>query len=169
MEEKEKKLHLGCGTRILDGFDNVDINKAPGICKSFDFNEYPWPIPDNTYDYIYSNHVLEHLRDIEKVMNEMHRICRPNAIIEINVPHMNNEGAFSMMGHISFFTEHTFRCLTDMGEDWREQRKRWEIISIDLIPSPNFGRYIPKFMRRKLSVVIRGVWKEIHAKLKVIK
>jgi SAM-dependent methyltransferase len=155
-----RKLNFGCGMDIKRGFDNVDINSGQGICQSFDFNVYPWPIKDNLYDYVYCRHVFEHLKDIGKVMNELHRICSPNAVIEIYSPHFNDEGAFSTIGHISYFTEYSFTGLPEY---------KWEVIKLESLPSPHFGRFIPKFMRRKLSVMIRGVWKEIHVILKVKK
>ncbi|MBU0761297.1 MAG: class I SAM-dependent methyltransferase [Nanoarchaeota archaeon] len=157
-----KKLNFGCGLDIKEGFDNFDK-------KDFDFEVFPYPIKDNTYDYIFTRDVLEHLRWTENVLNELHRICKTNGIIEIYVPHFNNEGSFSMLGHVSYFAEATFEYLTMPVTDWGEENKGWEIVELEVEPSPNFGVYIPKFLRRKLSLVIRGVFKEIHVKLKVIK
>ncbi len=156
-----KKLNFGCGLDMMEGYDNLDR-------KDFDFEVFPYPIPDNTYDYIYSRDVLEHLRFSEKVIDELHRICKHDAEVEIHVPHFNNEGAFSMVGHISFFAEASFEYL-EKPTDWDREFNKWEIISLEVEPSPNFGVYIPKFMRRKLSLVLRGIFKEIHVKMKVIK
>jgi len=155
-------LNFGAGTDIKEGFDNLDL-------KDFDFNIFPYPIKDNTYNYIYCHQVLEHLREPEKVLNEFHRICRPFAEIDISVPHFNNEGSFSMLGHVSYFAEASFRCLTDLKDDWCKNNNEWKILSIHSTPSPHFGRFILSFLRRPLSLIIRGVYKDIEVKLRVIK
>ncbi len=155
------KLNFGCGFREKEGYDNVDK-------KDFDFNIFPYPILKNTYNKVYSHQVLEHLDDPERVLNELHRICKHNAEIEIIVPHFNNEGAFSMLGHKRYFAESSFKCLTEWNEEWRESKKVWEIISLEVTPS-RFGRFIPKIMRRPLSLLLRGIQKDICVKLRVVK
>jgi len=158
-------MNFGCGKDLKKGYDNVDL-------RDFDFNIFPYPIKNNTYDYVYCHQVLEHLKYPERTLYELHRICKPNAIIDISVPHMNNDGSFSMFGHISYFTEDSFRCLTDLKDEWRYWAypgQKWEIVYSDVTPSPHFGRFIPKFMRKKLSMIIRGIYKDIIVKLRVIK
>ncbi|GAG37131.1 unnamed protein product, partial [marine sediment metagenome] len=76
-----KKLNFGCGMRMFDGWDNVDIQKSKGIFKNFDFNCFPYPIYKNSYDYILVDNILEHLLFPKKVLLELHRICKKNAII----------------------------------------------------------------------------------------
>ena len=162
---KKKLLHFGCGQNIIFGYDNVDINPPAEV--RFDFNKFPYPLGDNTYDYIFSRHVLEHLREPEKVLNELHRISKPGAIIDIIVPHMNGDGAFSMLGHISYFNDYSFKCLV-CNEGWRKS-KGWKIIFIREEPTW-FGKliFIPS-LRKKLSKMINGIYKQLFVRLRVIK
>jgi SAM-dependent methyltransferase len=155
-----RNLNFGCGTNIMQGFDNLDL-------KDFDFNRAHYPIKNDTYGYVYSRHVLEHLREPEKVLNELHRICKPGAVIDIIVPHLNNSGAFSMLGHISYFNDRTFRCLVEK-EGWRPV-KGWKIIFIREEPTW-FGKliFIPH-IRKKLSRMINGIYKQIYVRLEVLK
>lgn len=98
-----KKLNFGCGSDIKEGWENIDIQKGPKVSKNFDFNKIPYPIKDNTYDYIYASCILEHLEDVEKVFSELWRISKPNGIIHIVVPHYTNKGAYSDLQHRHFF------------------------------------------------------------------
>ncbi len=57
-------LHVGCGTRIIDGFLNIDKQMyVPHFDDYFifDFVECAWPIPDSCVDYIFSEDFIEHL------------------------------------------------------------------------------------------------------------
>ena len=39
---------------------------------------YRLPFADNTFDFLYSNSVLEHVEDLESALAEMHRVLKPN-------------------------------------------------------------------------------------------
>ena len=44
------------------------------------------PFKDNTYDFILCNHVLEHIPDDKKAMQELYRVLKPNGIAILQVP-----------------------------------------------------------------------------------
>ena len=44
------------------------------------------PFEDNTYDYIFCNHVLEHIPDDTKAMNELFRVLKPNGMAILQIP-----------------------------------------------------------------------------------
>jgi predicted SAM-dependent methyltransferase len=52
------KLHLGCGTRIIPGYLNVDIQNFPGVDLLSDLRALPFE--DNSVDFIYSCAAIEH-------------------------------------------------------------------------------------------------------------
>ena len=85
-----RKLNFGCGKDIKEGWDNKDY-------KDFDFNVYPYPIKDNTYDYILASHVLEHIDDWKKAVNELCRIMKPDGTLKVSVPFYNSTGAYYPM------------------------------------------------------------------------
>ena len=84
-----RKLNLGSGEFLKDGFVNVDYysNVTPDI--SHDLNQVPYPFDDNYFELVEADHVLEHLADPFKVMGELRRICSSGAIIHIRVPHFS--------------------------------------------------------------------------------
>jgi len=47
----------------------------------------PLPFPDGSFDAVYSDSVLEHIpkKDVQKVLNEFHRVLRPRGILYAGV------------------------------------------------------------------------------------
>ena len=103
-----KRLHLGCGLEYKEGWINLDFNEKLKIDVSHDLEKFPYPFEDNTFDEIFTENTLEHLKDVVKVMEELHRISKPNARTEIIVPHYSGCMAFSHLTHKSFFGSGTF-------------------------------------------------------------
>lgn len=83
-----KRIHLGCGNKILEGFINCDIRPGPGVSRVFDLEKCPWPFEAATIDFIETCETLEHLswRVQERVFVEMHRILVPGGRINLQVP-----------------------------------------------------------------------------------
>jgi predicted SAM-dependent methyltransferase len=80
---KIHKLHFGCGNNIINGFLNTDIFfKIPlDITKKL-------PFKTETIDFIYSNHVIEHIYNFQfvKYLRETYRILKLNGIHIIATP-----------------------------------------------------------------------------------
>ena len=149
------KLNFGCGSDIKEGWDNFDK-------KDFDFNVFPYPIENETYDYIYSRCVLEHLNNPLRVIEELIRISKLNGIIEIVVPHINNANeSCGNLQHRSYFSEQSFMDI----EVWFPNIK---IVSIKLEPT-KIGKFFPKFIRKTISLFIGYIVTKIKVKLKVIR
>ena len=85
---KIMKLQLGSAEMHLDGWFNTDLyyNEQNSIykldmLKKFDFE-------DNTFDYIYSEHNIEHFEtgELYKILNECLRVLKPEGVIRIATP-----------------------------------------------------------------------------------
>lgn len=108
MEEKIV-LDLGCGNLKIPGAIGVDSVKIPGVDVVHDLNKFPYPFESSSADVIYANQVLEHLTPpLDKIVEELCRICKPDGVIKIEVPHALSAGAFSDPTHVKFFTYFTF-------------------------------------------------------------
>ena len=84
------KLNLGCGRDIRQGWLNVDkvaLSEGVRIC---DLERTPWPWPDNEFEEVCASHVLEHLPDKMEVIEELWRVCKHEARIEIRLPAWNH-------------------------------------------------------------------------------
>lgn len=121
------KLNLGCGKKIIEGYLNADRNDNLGAEIICDLEVFPYPFKDNECAYILMDNVLEHLEDTIKVMEELHRISKPGAIIEIIVPHYSSCGAFSHITHKRFFGSGSFN---NFQEDYWD---RYSDISFEII------------------------------------
>ena len=106
------KVDLGCGDKKVPGTVGVDIEKLPGVDIICNLERLPWPFKDSSFEEIYCSHLLEHFFDTVKIMEEIYRIAKNNALVNIIVPHVSYEGAFRDPTHKSFFTYRTFEYYT---------------------------------------------------------
>jgi len=109
-----KKLNIGCGTFPKKGYWNTDKVKSPGVDQILDL-EKKLPYKDNTFEKVYASHIIEHIVNFEQLINEIHRVCKPNAIIEIIVPHFSSSAAF-YFDHKVFFDSTGFKHFTNFIE-----------------------------------------------------
>lgn len=81
------KLHLGCGGNILEGWINIDLKKRPGVDLVWDLRR-GLPYQDNTVDFIFSEHTLEHftLSDGQALLKECYRVLKIGGRVRIGVP-----------------------------------------------------------------------------------
>lgn len=84
-----KKLNLGCGIYKKEGYVNLDWDQKVGPDVVHDFNKFPYPFADNTFDLIEAFHVIEHLDRPFSVMSELHRILKPEGVLIVKVPHFS--------------------------------------------------------------------------------
>jgi ubiquinone/menaquinone biosynthesis C-methylase UbiE len=111
--KKKKILNLGCGNIKYDvpfkgEIVGMDIAKLKGIDIVHNLNKFPWPIKKNEFDYVYASNILEHLDDIVKPLEEIHRISKPGAIIKIIVPMFPGVWTFADPTHKQVFTYMSF-------------------------------------------------------------
>ncbi len=103
------KLNLGSGGQPLPGHVNVDVNPmAPDVDLVCDLNTYPWPFKSDTVSEVSMQQCLEHLRDHNQAMKEIHRILQPGGRVIISVPHFTWQLAYADPTHHHFFAYPTF-------------------------------------------------------------
>ena len=108
MAQEKMILDLGCGNKKRPGSIGMDINNRTAADIVHDLNVFPYPIEDSTFDEVYMDNSLEHLNDVIKVMEEIHRICKAGALIKIMVPYFRSIWAFGDSTHVKYFTVRTF-------------------------------------------------------------
>jgi SAM-dependent methyltransferase len=110
--DRRTRLNLGSGRRYDPAAVNLDVTPVTGPDVVHDLNRFPWPFPDDRFDEVVMRDVLEHLDDTIRVLEEIHRVCRPGAAVEIIVPHFSSNGAFTDPTHKRFFALATFDYVT---------------------------------------------------------
>ncbi len=104
----KKILDLGCGKRKRPGAIGIDNNPATDADVIHSLNVYPYPFEDSSFDEIYVDNVLEHLDDVVRTMEELHRISRPGGLVKVIVPYFRAPWAFIDPTHCHFFTTDSF-------------------------------------------------------------
>ncbi len=102
-----KKLNLGCGTIILEGWVNLDIAQMPGVDVVHNIEDLPLPFPDNSFDEILCQFILEHVNWVP-VLKDINRILKPGGKVKILVPHFTSKQNFTDPQHIRLFSIETF-------------------------------------------------------------
>jgi SAM-dependent methyltransferase len=96
----KRKLNLGSGKSNIPDALTVDRVAASNPDVVHDLDVFPWPFEDNSFESIYCFDVLEHLRDIVKTMEEVHRISENGAHIHIATPHFSCANSYTDPTHI---------------------------------------------------------------------
>jgi predicted SAM-dependent methyltransferase len=82
-----RKLHIGCGYHLLDGWLNSDYQAVPKDILQLDATTI-FPIADNQFDYIFSEHMIEHISQPQglSMLAECFRVLRKNGTIRVSTP-----------------------------------------------------------------------------------
>lgn len=141
---KNMKLNLGCGSKKIEGYINVDTCGEPDVCC--DLNAYPWPWPDNSVDEVFSEHWLEHVDDYEKTILEIHRILKPDGIFWFKVPHYRSPMATWHLHKWNFSTYTPMRLCESLPYQWQGKQLFEKVfLRLNYIGVPVwFGRIMTK-------------------------
>lgn len=84
-----RKLQIGSGPNPLEGWLNSDIRPRRGERVLLDATK-PFPVDDQTFDYVYSEHMIEHLTfdQAMSMLQESFRILRPGGRIRVATPNL---------------------------------------------------------------------------------
>jgi SAM-dependent methyltransferase len=126
-------LDLGCGTNKRAGAVGVDNNPAAAPDVVHDLEVFPYPFDDSSFDEIRLDNVLEHLDDVVRTMEEIHRIGRPNALVEIYVPYFRSRWAAVDPTHRHQFTVDSFSYFDPAHpffSEYRYSRARFRIEAV---------------------------------------
>jgi predicted SAM-dependent methyltransferase len=82
------RLQIGTGRHVLTGWLNTDYTPGKGI--AFLDATRRFPFRDQTFDFIFSEHMIEHVpyRGGMSMLNECFRVLKPNGLIRLATPDM---------------------------------------------------------------------------------
>jgi Uncharacterized protein conserved in bacteria len=126
-------LDLGCGLRKHPGAIGIDANPRSHADIIHDLNRFPYPFPDNHFDEIISDNTLEHLEDVLKVMEELHRIAKPSALVTLIVPFFSHQQANTDPTHKHFFGVHSFDYFIDgtANAGFQYSKAKYTLLSVE--------------------------------------
>lgn len=104
------RLNLGCGPKKKQkaGYINIDGRKSVKPDRVINLELAKLPFGTSSVDEICASHLLEHIRNFIPLMEEMHRVCKPNAKVTIDAPHGLTEAGMGDPTHVRFLCCHTF-------------------------------------------------------------
>lgn len=115
------RLNLGSGGKPMAGYYNVDLLELPGVDVVANLNEPLAALPDNCVEAVSSRHTLEHVDRLLELLAELHRVTRPEARLEITVPHFSNPYGYSDPTHVRFFGLYSFFYFCDTADQPRRK------------------------------------------------
>lgn len=142
----ERILDVGCGINKYPGSIGIDINPATAADVICDLDRFPYPFADRTFDRLRATHVIEHLTDVIRAMEEFHRLVRTGGRVRIETPHYTDFSSFcdpTHRHHLNSFSFRYFRAKDAGGAS-----------------DAGFGYYTAaKFREISLRVRLLSVWK----------
>jgi SAM-dependent methyltransferase len=163
-----RTLDVGCGINKLKGAIGIDRNQSSRADVLADLDRPPYPFRDSSFDALQAVHVIEHVSDVIRAMEEFHRLVSPGGRVLIVTPHYTDFSSFCDPTHRWHLNSFSFRYF---GPDhagfgyytaarFREVSVRvrllalWRYLGFELLVNqfPRFRR----FWEYYLCYVIRG-------------
>lgn len=177
------KIQLGSGSNRFDDYVNIDYDAACNPDFVLDIEKEKLPFEDNTVTSVIAHHIFEHLGEgFFFVLQEIYRVCKHGAIIDVKVPHPRHDSFLSDPTHrrpitptgLSLFSKkfnkfHENTPASKLGEYFNVD---FELVDVENIPDPS---YIPVFTNKPIQEVERYMHEhnncvmEIAMKLIVVK
>jgi len=111
----KRVLDIGCGRNKFPGAEGIDFAANSVADVRHDLNVFPYPLPDSRYEVILLRNVIEHLQDVVRLMEEVHRVGKSGADVIVTTPHFSSLYSYQDPTHIrhlaldsmDYFTENT--------------------------------------------------------------
>jgi SAM-dependent methyltransferase len=111
--EKLPVLDVGCGLNKHPGAIGVDRNPRTRADVIADL-DFPFPFRDCSFREVRAVHVIEHVADVMRTMEEFHRLLAPGGCAIIVTPHYTDFSSFCDPTHRWHLNSYSFRYF---GED----------------------------------------------------
>ncbi|MBN8729780.1 MAG: class I SAM-dependent methyltransferase [Acidobacteria bacterium] len=107
--ERVRILDVGCGINKFPGaigIDRIAGTRADVLCE---LDHFPYPFRDSQFDQVRAIHVIEHVADVIRTMEEFHRLARPGGRIVLSTPHYTDFSSFCDPTHRWHLNSFSFR------------------------------------------------------------
>lgn len=172
-------LDIGCGINKFPGSIGLDRNLNTSADVVADLDRFHFPFRDDSFREVRATHVLEHVEDIVRTMEEIHRLLIPKGHAVITTPHYTDSSSFCDPTHRWHLNSFSLRYF---GEDnggygyyspvrFREISTHvkllafWRYLGFEFLV--NFSRPFRRFWEFYLCYLVRG--KVIEWKLEALK
>ncbi len=172
-------LDVGCGLNKYPGAIGLDRNPKTGADVIADVDRLPLPFQDSAFCEVRAIHVIEHVADVIRTMEEFHRLTAPGGRVLIVSPHYTDFSSFcdpTHRWHLNSFSMRYFG--TDSGgygyysparfreiSTYVKLLALWRYLGFEFLV--NASRRFRRFWEFYLCYLIRG--KAIEWQLEVVK
>lgn len=87
-------LDVGCGINKFPGSIGIDRNLETRADVIADLDQFPFPFRDSSFREVRAIHVIEHVSDVIRAMEEVHRLLAPDGRAVIVTPHYTDFSSF---------------------------------------------------------------------------
>jgi SAM-dependent methyltransferase len=154
------KIDLGCGPLPREGYLGLDLRALPGVDIACDIRRLP--LESECCEAVRASNVLEHIEELVRTMEEIYRVCRDGAVVEIIVPYQYSNWATSDPTHVRQFNEDSFFyfCPTAWGPTARSYgyRTNFHLVEISYEytrflggPVGRLPHFLKTFLRRHIN------------------
>lgn len=125
---RPQRIDIGCGAQPREGYAGVDVLALEGVSFVRDVERHGLPFSDSTVSRVATLHFLEHVSDLVFVMNEIHRVCCADAIVDISVPTLLGPYAAADPTHVRLFNARTLSYFEASSEEYAGIQRGFEIL-----------------------------------------
>jgi len=174
-----RTLDVGCGINKFPGAIGIDRNPRSRADVLSDLDHFPYPFRDNSFSSLRAVHVIEHVGDVIRAMEEFHRLVAPSGRVFIVTPHYTDFSSFCDPTHRWHLNSFSFRYFGEKHGGFgyyspvrfREISVRvrllafWRWLGFEFLV--NHSPWFRRFWEYYLCFVVRG--KVMHFVLEVLK
>jgi SAM-dependent methyltransferase len=106
-------LDVGCGSAKHPGAVGLDISADTDADVVHNLDDLPLPLEDDSFDQVLMQDVIEHVAEPIRLMEELHRICRNGARIQLRTPHFSSVLAYGDPTHKHYFSRIAIESLAE--------------------------------------------------------
>jgi SAM-dependent methyltransferase len=115
-------LNLGSGGFRAPGYYNLDRRPVDHVDIVADLEGPLSALPEHSVSEVRASHVLEHIRNLPGLMEEVHRVLVPGGAFRIMVPHFANPLAHSDPTHVRTLGLYSFcHWVRQSGQPFRRK------------------------------------------------
>jgi ubiquinone/menaquinone biosynthesis C-methylase UbiE len=141
-----KILDVGCGIKKFPGSLGLDKNPRTAADVLADLDRAPYPFRDSSFSGVRAIHVIEHVADVVRTMEEFHRVTMPGGSVRLETPHYTDFSSFCDPTHRWHLNSFSFRYFIAAGQG--------------AIGDNGFGYYTTaKFREKKVRLKLLAFWR----------
>ena len=165
---QRRVLDVGCGINKYPGAVGIDRIAGTAADVLCDLDRIPYPFAGDSFDEIRAIHVIEHVADVIRTLEEFHRLLRPGGRVFIATPHYTDFSSFCDPTHRWHLNSFSLRYFGEdhagfgyySGARFREILVRvkllslWRLLGFEWLV--NFAPRFRKFWEHYLCFIVRG-------------